>query len=141
MKRFLKYLVFAAIFLVAYYTITHLVGDFSISVKFGKDDALAISGPAKSSVTVSYEDIEHIELTELTDPGTKVDGGSNRTCYWGTWSNDRYGECTVFTHKKATQAILIRTRSGETILFNQLDNDTTVNTYRMFSELLEHLEG
>ena len=110
-------------------------------MKFGKDDALTVSGPGKTSVTVPYEDIENIELITLADPGEKIDGGSSRSYYWGTWKNDAYGEYKLFVNKKSPAAILVRTRAGDIVIFNQGDSATTENTFHMFSELLDSLSS
>lgn len=141
MKQFLKYLLYAVIFLAAFYLITLLFGDFQTSVKFGKDDALTVSGPRKTSVTVAYSDIESIDLITLSDPGEKVDGGSSRSYYWGTWKNDEYGEYKLFVNKKSPAAILVRTHAGDIVIFNQGDTVTTENTFKMFSELLDSLSS
>ncbi|MBE6017879.1 MAG: hypothetical protein E7233_09820 [Lachnospiraceae bacterium] len=138
MKQFLKYLLYAAIFIAAVYLITVLFGDFQTSVKFGKDDALTLTGPRKTSVTVAYDDIESIELITLADPGEKVDGGSSRSYYWGTWKNEEYGEYKLFVSKKTPAAILVKTNAGEIIIFNQGDTVTTENTYKLFGELLDN---
>lgn len=141
MKRFLKYLLYAAIFIAAFYLVTLLFGDFRTSVRFGKDDALTLTGPRKTSATVPYADIESIELITLTDPGEKIDGGSSRSYYWGTWKNSMYGEYKLFVSKKSPAAILVRTTAGGIIIFNQDDKVTTENTYQMFRELLDSLSS
>jgi len=141
MKQFLKYLLYAAIFIAAFYLITLLVGDFQTSVKFGKDDVLTLTGPRKTSVTVPYDDIESIELITLADPGEKIDGGSSRSYYWGTWKNAEYGEYKLFANKRSPTAILVKTFAGNIVIFNQGDTVTTENTYKMFSELLDSLSS
>lgn len=141
MKQFLKYLLYAAIFIAAFYLITLLFGDFQTSVKFGKDDILTLTGPRKTSVTVPYDDIESIELITLADPGEKIDGGSSRSYYWGTWKNEEYGEYKLFVNKRSPAAILVKTFAGDIIIFNQGDTVTTENTYKMFSELLDSLSS
>ena len=138
MKRFLKWVLYAVIFLAAYYLITSLVGDFSTSVKFDTNDTITISGPRKTSVTVAYEDIDSIELVTLGDPGTAAGGGTSRSYYWGTWKNDEYGTYSLFVSKKSSEAILIKTKDGKVILFNQQDNPTTSNTFKLFEDLLSH---
>jgi len=141
MKQFLKYLLYTVIFLAAFYLITLLFGDFQTSVKFGKDDALTLTGPRKTSVTVPYSDIESVELITLGDSGEKVDGGSSRSYYWGTWKNSEYGEYKLFVTKKSPMAILVKTSAGETVIFNQGDTVTTENTCHMFQELLNSLNS
>lgn len=141
MKRFLKYLLYAAIFIAAFYLITLLFGDFRTSVRFGKDDTLTLTGPRKTSVTVPYAEIDSIELITLADPGEKIEGGSSRSYYWGTWKNSEYGEYRLFVSKKSPAAILVRTATGDIIIFNQDDAVTTENTYKMFGELLASLSS
>lgn len=141
MKQFLKYLLYAVIFLAAFYLITLLIGDFQTSVKFGSDNVLTVSGPRKTSAVIPYSDIESIELIALGDPGEKVDGGSSRSYYWGIWKNDTYGEYKLFVNKKSPTAILVRTHAGDIVIFNQGDTATTENTFRMFGELLDSLSS
>lgn len=139
MKQFLKYLLYAAIFIAAVYLVTLLFGDFQTSVKFGKDDALTLTGPRKTSVVVPYADIDSIELITFADPGEKIEGGSSRSYYWGTWKNEEYGEYKLFVSKKTPAAILVKTVAGDIIIFNQGDASTTENTFKLFGEILDNL--
>jgi len=141
MKRFLKLLLYAAIFLAIYYLVVSLVGDLSVSVRFGKDDAITLTGPGRSSVSVLYSDIDSIELIPLPAPGEKAGGGSSRSWYWGTWKNEKYGEYSLFASKKSSKGILIRTSDGNVVIFNQESDSDTENTYKMFELLLADLRS
>ena len=140
MKRFLKWILFAVLFIVGYYLLNSLTGGLNVSVIFGNGtDVLTLSGPRKTSEIVQYDDIASLELVGLDDPGEAVDdGGSNRKYYWGTWENESYGTYRLFASRKISVAIKLTKSDGSIILFNLESDTTTTNMYSMFTELLAH---
>ncbi|MGM9607181.1 MAG: PH domain-containing protein [Oscillospiraceae bacterium] len=132
-----KNTIFLVLVLVVFTVGSWAVGGTSISPDFG-DDALTFSGPQKFSFTVDYDQIADLELVELTDPGTMLSGGENRSYYWGSWENEAWGTYTLCAAKKIDTAILLTTRDGEYLVFNYQDGDTTQSMLQMFRDLLEH---
>lgn len=122
-----------AVFLV----LTSIFGGTGMNVDFG-DDSLTVTGPQKYSFTVDYDQIAKMELVELTDAGTMLSGGENRSYYWGTWENGAWGSYTLCAAKKPDTALCLTTTGGEHLVFNYQDDDTTASILQMFQELLAH---
>lgn len=125
------------LFLAAFTILSRLFGGAGITLDFDQD-ALTIGGPKKFSIVVEYDSIDSLELVELTDAGTLISGGENRSYFWGTWENDTWGQYTLCAAKKVDTAILITTQDHELIVFDDYSNDTTAEMFQMFTELLTH---
>ena len=132
-----KNTIFMILVLVVFLVGTRIMGGTGITPDFG-DDALTVNGPQKFSFTVDYDQITDLELVELTDPGTILSGGENRSYSWGSWENDAWGRYTLCAAKKIDTAIRLTTRDGEYLVFNYQDDDTTQSILQMFKELLAH---
>lgn len=137
MRSRIKNYLLLILFLAAFTLLTWFLGGTGVTPDFG-EDALRVSGPNKFSFTVDYDQIAALELVELTDAGTMLSGGENRSYYWGSWEHNAWGVYTLCAAKKADTAILITTRDDELLVFNYQDNDTTASIFQMFSELLAH---
>ncbi|MGN1004472.1 MAG: PH domain-containing protein [Oscillospiraceae bacterium] len=123
--------------LVVFLVLTSIFGGTGMNVDFG-EDTLTVTGPKKYSFTVDYDQIASLELAELTEAGTMISGGGNRSYYWGSWENDAWGRYTLCAAKKTETVILITTREDERLAFNYQGSDTTASIFQMFNELLEH---
>lgn len=135
-NRVLRFLLLL-LFLAAFTALSLALGGSGITLDFDTD-GLTVSGPKKFSFAVEYGRIAGLEQVELTDPGTLISGGENRSYTWGTWENDAWGQYTLCAAKKADAAIRITTRDGASLVFNYQDNDTTASIFQMFTELLAH---
>lgn len=132
-----KNTIFLILVLVVFTVGSWAMGGTGVTPDFG-DDALTLGGPQKFSFTVTYDQIEALELVELADPGTMRSGGENRSYYWGSWENEAWGAYTLCAYKKFDTAILLTARNGEHLVFNYQDSDTTASMLQMFQELLAH---
>lgn len=130
LKTFLTVLAIAVAFLV----LTRLFGDTSIGISFG-DDAMTLTAPRQYSITVDYDDILTLELTDSFETGTQLSGGENRRYVWGEWENAD-GRCLLCVSKKIDNAVVVTTVDGERVLFNYESADTTQGIHRMLLELL-----
>ena len=137
MKNRLTSVLLLILFLVVFTVLSRLFGGAGITLDFD-EDALTAGGPKKFSVVVEYDSIDSLELVELDSAGTLISGGENRSCFWGTWENDAWGQYTLCAAKKADTAILNTTQDHEIIVFNYQNNDTTAEMFQMFTELLTH---
>lgn len=135
-----KNYIWIVIVLVAFTLFSFLRGGSGISPDF-QEDSLTIHGPNKFSITVQYDQIAHMELVELSDPGNMLSGGENRSCRWGTWERDDWGSYFLCALKKVDTAISITTLEGERVVFNYQDRDTTESILDMFHELLADRGG
>lgn len=132
-----KNTIFLLLVLVVFTVGSWAMGGTGVTPDFGAD-ALTVSGPKKFSFTVDYDQVADLELVELTDPGTLLSGGENRSYFWGSWENEAWGAYTLCASKKADTAIRLTTREGESLVFNYQDDDTTKSMLQMFTDLLAH---
>lgn len=130
-KTFLTVLAIAAAFL----ALTQLFGDTTVGISFG-DDVMTLTAPRQYTVSVAYDDIRSLELTDSFDTGTALTGSESRRYAWGEWESPQYGRCTLCVSKKIDNAVVITTADGETILFNYESADTTQAIHQMLTELL-----
>lgn len=137
MKNRLKGFILLILFLAAFTLLAPRFGGIGTNVDFGAD-SLTVTGPKKFSFTVDYDQIASLELVELTDTGTMLSGGENRSYYWGSWENDAWGRYTLCAAKKADTAILVTTENNALLVFNYQGDDTTASMFQMFTELLAH---
>lgn len=142
MKNNLKKLNYpiSIVLIIAILIIALMRGNNNISPDFG-DDALTVRAPKEFSFTVAYDEISSIDLVELTDPGDMLSGGNNRSCSWGVWENEAWGQYARCTTAKADTAILITTADGEHFVFSCEDDDTTASLTKAFQDLLASLES
>ena len=132
-----KNTIFLILVLVVFTVGAWTMGGTGVTPDFGAD-ALTVSGPKKFSFTVDYDQVADLELVELTDPGTLLSGGENRSYFWGSWENEAWGAYTLCASQKIDTAIRLTTRDGESLVFNYQDDDTTKSMLQMFTDLLAH---
>ena len=132
-----KNTIFLVLVLVVFLVLTSIFGGTGMNVDFG-DDSLTVTGPQKYSFTVDYDRIAAMDLVELTDPGTMISGGENRSYRWGSWENEAWGSYTLCASKKIDTALRLTTTDGEHLVFNYQDEDTTASILEMFTQLLAH---
>lgn len=135
-----KNIVLVLVIVVAFTLLYSLLGGNTISLDFG-EDSLTVAGPQKFEYVVPYSSISTLELTGLSDPGEPVTGGENRSCRWGGWRNDQWGDYVLCAAKKTETYLLITLRDETCIALNYQDDATTEELYKMFSELLAHYGG
>ena len=100
-------------------------------------DSFTVTGPEDFAFTVSYDQIERMELFELSDPGSAVTGSENRSIRWGEWENSVFGKYTVCAAKRTDTVILITTRENAYFAFNYHTQKETEKIYQAFSEWIE----
>lgn len=135
-KRIISFLLLI-LFLAAFTVFSWFLGGAGITLDFG-EDALTVSGPKKFSFSVDYDRIADLDLVELSDTGTLISGGENRSYSWGTWETGAWDRYTLCAAKKADTAILITTQEDELLVFSYQDDETTAAVFQMFTELLAH---
>ena len=109
-------------------------GSVGISLDFG-EDALILSA-ADYDWHIPYSQIESLELTEFSDPGTLTDGIEKRTLCCGNWKNEIWGEYTLCADPRIESCIVIRMKSGDVYVLNYENGDSTGQLHRMFTDLL-----
>lgn len=118
----------AAFFLFAPYRDANTL-DFTLEA-----DSFTVTGPENFVFTLSYDRIERMELLELSDPGSAVSGGENRSIRWGEWENSVWGKYTLCAAKRTDTMILITTREGAFFVFNYHTQKDTEDLYQSFTK-------
>ena len=85
--------------------------------------------------TVKYEDVIAIELVEVSDFGSPVDGGSDKSCRWGTWENEAWGEYSQYTLTGTSRAVLLHMTEGYFLLSYE-SGETTELLSEMLRDML-----
>lgn len=109
-------------------------GSVGISLDFG-ENALTLSA-SDYDWLIPYDQIESLELTELTEAGSLIDGIEKRTLRCGTWENEIWGEYTLCTDPRIEKCIVIRMKSGDIYVLNYENSDSTAHLHQMFTDLL-----
>ena len=99
-------------------------------------DAITLTGPEDSSFSVPYAGIASMELLESFDPGLAVEGGLKNHIRYGLWHNEALGDYRLFASDKIDAVILLRTTSGEALVFNYESADSTLNFYDTYPAFL-----
>lgn len=109
-------------------------GSVGISLDFGENE-LTISASDYDWV-IPYDEIESLELTDLPELGTVINGINNRTLCCGTWENETFGEYTLCADPRIETCIVIRMKSGGVYVLNYENSDSTKQLHQMFTDLL-----
>lgn len=108
-----------------------------VKVRFYTEDMMIKSD--RYTMTVRYDQIANAELTELVEPGEKVqDGFDNDIVRTGTWRNDIWGEYSINADPDTTTCVKLTLTDGRVFVFSSKDDDKTAQLY---DSLLPHLSG
>lgn len=98
-------------------------------------DSLQINADIQSDLTVSYEQIDHIELRETFDVGARVMGVGSVKLSMGTFQNKEFGNYTIYAYNACDSMILLR--SGDKVL--ALNCATAEETLALYQTLLSKI--
>ncbi len=101
------------------------IGEDSLSVEYGDFTA-----------TVEYKDVTAIELVEVSDFGTPVDGGSDKSCRWGLWTNEGWGEYSQYSILSSDNAVLLHLSDGGVFLLSYESGETTLMLAQLLFDML-----
>lgn len=96
------------------------------------DDSFTVRGSCYGSQTVSYADIDSLELRQDDDPGSRVFGVGSYRLLLGTFRNAEFGTYTRYTYYKPEACIVVR--MGEKVLV--LSGKDKAETQEIYSQLL-----
>lgn len=113
-------------------------GSVGISPDFG-EDSLILSA-SDYDWTIPYDQIESLELSDLPDTGTLLDGIEKRTLCCGSWSNERWNEYILCVNPNIDQCIIVTMKDGTIYVLNFENSDSTGQLHKMFTDLL-HSKG
>ena len=104
-----------------------------VETTFG-DDSFTVRGSYYGSQTVSYADIDSLELRQDDVPGSRVFGVGSYRLLLGTFRNEEFGTYTRYTYYKPESCIVVR--MGEKVLV--LSGKDTAETQEIYDQLLAH---
>lgn len=102
-----------------------------VETTFG-DDSFTVRGSYYGSQTVSYADIDSLELRQDDVPGSRVFGVGSYRLLLGTFRNEDFGTYTRYTYYKPESCIVVR--MGEKVLV--LSGKDKTETQDIYSQLL-----
>ena len=106
-----------------------------VKVRFYEDEVNVKSD--RYTMVVRYDLIESAELTELAEPGEKVqDGFDNDIVVTGTWRNDVWGEYSINADPDTSVCVKMTLTDGRIFVFSCKDDVTTEDLYKT---LMMHL--
>lgn len=104
------------------------IGEHSLSI-----------GCESFSTNLDYADISAIEAVEVADFGAPVSGGEGKSCRWGLWENEAWGQYTQHTITETAKAVLLHLRDGSRMLLSYESGESTVTLGRLLFDMLsEH---
>ena len=101
-----------------------------------ENDTVTLTGPESSSYAVPHPAISSMELRESFEPGAAVDGGVKNRIRYGTWQNEEFGAYQLFASEKIRPVIVLRTKGGDTLVFNYESEKTTRSFFATFTAYL-----
>lgn len=106
-----------------------------VKVRFYEDEVDVKSD--RYTMIVRYDLIESAELTELAEPGEKVqDGFDNDIVITGTWKNDVWGEYSINADPDTSVCVKMTLTDGRIFVFSCKDDAKTEELYKT---LMTHL--
>lgn len=104
-----------------------------VETTFG-DDSFTVRGSYYGSQTLSYADIDSLELRQDDVPGSRVFGVGSYRLLLGTFRNEEFGTYTRYTYYKPESCIVVR--MGEKVLV--LSGKDKAETQEIYDQLLTH---
>lgn len=99
------------------------------------EEGLAITYPDNTTVTVRYDEVTGVELSEGIAYGTCVKGGTEKQYRYGTWNNEQFGDYQLFTDMDFYSCIIFYTEQG-VVVINFESDDTTAVLYESVHQVL-----
>ena len=113
------------------------IWDSDTQVKVTFDSTSMLVNSDKYNMSIQYSDIASAELTELAEPGEKVqDGWDNDIIRVGVWENETWGEYIIVADLDADNCIVLHLHDGRTLVFSRKNEKTTE---KMYETLLTYL--
>lgn len=118
---------------IAFCVIISFIGD--VTVEIG-DDSLTLGATFNSSLTVSYSDIDSIELRDTQNAGSRVMGYGSPRMLVGTFRNNEFGLHTRYTYAQCDGEIVLKL-GDKVVVFN---GETPEETEQIYLTILDKLQ-
>jgi uncharacterized membrane protein len=113
--------------------IVSFTGD--INVELGEDE-LTLSATFNAPLSISYSDIDSVELADKTAKNEKLFGFGSASMLVGTFRNDKLSTHTRYTYTKCEKEIVLRI-DGKIVVVN---GETLEETTSLYEAILEKTE-
>lgn len=135
-KVTLRYLIFGILIFAFTLGFSFIDSANDVTVSFDVDNILIKSD--NYQISILYEQIAQVELTDMSDAGNSVSGKDTMVLRTGTWVNDAWGEHYICADLDCTNCILVTVDDGRKFVFSSKNNATTEEIYE---ELLTYLNN
>ena len=113
--------------------IVSFTGD--INVELGEDE-LTLSATFNAPLSISYSDIDSVELADKTTKNEKLFGFGSASMLVGTFKNDKLSTHTRYTYTNSEKEIILRV-DGKIVVVN---GETLEETTSLYEAILEKTE-
>lgn len=131
-KTAVRYFIFGIFVFAATIVFSYIDSANDVKVTIGDSEVTIHSD--YNSMSISYKDIQSIELVPIPEAGTVVSGKDNMTLRYGTWINDYWGEHFICADLDCTNCIAVKVDDGRVLVFSSKNNDTTQQIYETLLE-------
>lgn len=100
------------------------------------ETSFTINAKSWKDLTVSYTDIESIELQDDVDPGRRTMGFGSAKFKFGSFSNSAFGNYTLYASTSCTKLVVLHMKDGFILALN---DETDEATAALFAELNSRL--
>ena len=114
-------------------------GSMGISLDFG-EDALILSA-SDHDWTIPYDQIEALELADLPETGTLLNGAEKRNLCFGTWENDIWGEYTLCIDPRIRRCIVITAADDSHYVLNYESAEATEELMKLITDIVHSKEN
>ena len=98
-------------------------------------EALRVSAPGGYEIAVDLNSLTDAALVRQPDYGTCLKGGDGRSCRYGEWHSESWGDYRMIVHPDVPCCILLDDGSGP-VAVNGASEDETVQMYDSISARL-----
>ena len=99
-----------------------------VQVEFS--DTAADIRTGKYAMNIPYDLVESVELVELPDAGTVIDGADDMAARTGLWKNETWGEYYICADLNSPTCIVAQRKDGRVFVFSRRNEVETEKDYR-----------
>lgn len=89
------------------------------------ETSFTINAKGWKGMTVSYSDIESIELRDDVDPGRRTMGFGSSKFKFGIFNNSAFGDYTLYASTSCTKLVVLNMKDGSILALNNETDDAT----------------
>ncbi len=124
-KRFAKIGIGVGVIITVFAMVFLFTGNFEVQLD---EDSFTIEAAYWDDATINYTEIDHIELRQQDNPGSRTFGYGSFSLMMGEFENDEFGAYTRYSHTSCDDCIVLSVK-GKTLVINGKDEDATKKLY------------